>query len=154
MRSRSSTLRTDTISKAADQEWVHWAIRRAGGRLTGPTRQIVAILAETDGHLTADDLIDELDRRVPGTAASTVYRVLQRLDELFVIERVHSGSGAAFYHLSTSAHAHLVCTGCGVVVDVPDSAFAHLSTSLRTAHDFTINPHHCAVLGRCARCSS
>jgi Fur family ferric uptake transcriptional regulator len=114
----------------------------------------VAIFVGTDEHLTADDLIAEVRRRAPGVAPSTVYRVLQRLGELAIIEHVHSGVGPAFYHLRDLGHAHLVCTGCGTVVDVPDSAFAQLSEASRQAFEFTIEPHHSAVLGRCARCSS
>jgi len=46
---------------------------------------VVGVLLETDGHLTADDVIDVLDRSAPGVAPSTVYRVLQRLGELGVV---------------------------------------------------------------------
>jgi len=115
---------------------------------------LVAIFVGTDAHLTADDLIAEVHRRSPGTAPSTVYRLLQRLEQLGVIEHVHSGSGAAFYHLSERGHAHLVCTGCGRVIDVPDAAFEQLSKASRAAYDFTIEPHHSAVLGRCGVCVS
>jgi Fur family ferric uptake transcriptional regulator len=115
---------------------------------------VVSILAGTDQHLTADDLIGEIERRNPGVAPSTVYRILQRLDELQIVEHVHSGVGATFYHLRGQGHAHLVCTSCGSIVDVPDTAFDQLSVSSRRSYDFTIDPHHSAILGRCARCSS
>ena len=136
------------------EEAIHERLRRSGGRLTDPTRVLVAIFVGTDEHLTADDLIAEVHRRSPGTAPSTVYRLLQRLEQLRIIEHVHSGSGAAFYHLSERGHAHLVCTGCGRVIDVPDAAFEQLSNASRAAYDFTIEPHHSAVLGQCGSCMS
>lgn len=131
-------------------------VQRSGGRSTVPTRLVVTILSETEHHLTADDLINEIERRAPGIAASTVYRVLQRLDELDLVEHVHSGAGAAFYHLREHSHAHLVCTECACVVDLAEPASGALRL-LRDialdAHGFTLDPHHAALLGRCQRCS-
>ena len=74
-------------------------IRQRGGRVTAPTRLVVSVLLDTDAHLTADDLIDAVSRRKKGVAPSTVYRVLQRLGEVGVVEHVHPGDGPAFYHL-------------------------------------------------------
>jgi Fur family ferric uptake transcriptional regulator len=145
---------TGSTAPGVEEERIHRLIRSAGGRLTMPTRLLVTILAETDRHLTADDLIAEVERQAPGITPSTVYRVLQRLDELEIVEHVHSGAGPDFYHLREHGHAHLVCTVCGTIIDVPDAAFADLFRSSRRAYDFTIEPRHSAVLGRCASCAS
>lgn len=131
-------------------------VQDSGGRITLPTRLVVAVLAQTDGHLTADDLIVEIDRRAPGIAPSTIYRVLQRLDELGVLEHVHSGSGAAFYHLREHGHAHLMCTACGDITDLSaatSDALHRFSAAVRLAHGFDVDPHHAAMLGRCDACS-
>jgi Fur family ferric uptake transcriptional regulator len=134
------------------QQQIYDVIRAAGGRLTVSTRTLVTILLGSDRHLTADDLIAEVNRRAAGIAPSTIYRLLQRLDELGVIEHVHSGTGPTFYHLREHGHVHLVCNQCGAVIDVPDSVFVGLSRDVQRAYDFTIEPHHAALLGRCARC--
>ena len=65
--------------------------------MTIPMRAVVSILLDSDRHPTADDLIVEVERRIPSIAPSTIYRVLSRLDELDIIEHVHSGTGPAFY---------------------------------------------------------
>jgi Fe2+ or Zn2+ uptake regulation protein len=132
-------------------------IQVSGGRSTLPTRLVVTILAETDHHLTADDLINEVERRAPGIAPSTVYRVLQRLDELDVLKHVHSGGGAAFYHLREHAHAHLVCTDCGAITDVSQPVAAVLRSLEEVTsrmHGFILDAHHSALLGRCLLCSA
>ena len=61
---------TDVVS--IDMEDIHAAIRAAGGRLTVPTRVLISILASSDGHLTADDLIDAVEERIPGVSPSTI----------------------------------------------------------------------------------
>jgi Fur family transcriptional regulator, ferric uptake regulator len=132
-------------------------IQDSGGRVTVSTRLVVSILSQTDQHLTADDLIADLDRRAPGIAPSTVYRVLQRLDELELLEHVRTGAGAAFYHLRQHSHAHLVCSDCGGVTDVSGpagDALLHFGTAVRASFGFSIDPDHSALLGRCRECST
>lgn len=131
---------------------VHQTVRDAGGRLTVPTRMVVHLLANGDLHLTADDLIAEIEARTPGIAPSTIYRVIQRLTELEVIEHVHSGNGPAFFHLKVHGHAHLVCNTCGSITDIPESMLASLSKVLDSTYAFRIDPHHSALLGTCSNC--
>lgn len=131
-------------------------IQAAGGRLTTPTRHVVTILSVPDRHLTADDIIAELERVNPGVAPSTVYRVIQRLDDLGLLEHVHHGGGAAFYHLREQGHAHLACSSCGEVADLAalaEAALAAFARVLCEAHGFHLDPHHAALLGTCARCA-
>jgi Fur family transcriptional regulator, ferric uptake regulator len=137
----------------AVREAIFATIRAAGGRVTVPTRIVVEILAEGDAHLSADDLIAEFDERTPGIAPSTVYRVLQRLDQLQVIEHVHSGVGATFYHLRDRGHAHLVCESCGAITDIPDGLLAPVTDAANRDFGFTVRTHHAALLGQCARCA-
>ena len=142
-----STEITDT-----QQESIYDAIRQAGGRLTVPMRIVVAIVLDGDGHPTADDIIAEANRRIPGIAPSTIYRVLGRLDELNIIEHVHAGTGAAFYQLKASSHVHLVCNECGAIINIPEKLFTQLSKNIRNRYQFEIAPRHAAIMGRCAAC--
>jgi Fur family ferric uptake transcriptional regulator len=131
-------------------------IHDSGGRLTTTTRVIVSLLAEPGRHLTAEDLIGEIDRATPGVAASTVYRVLQRLEDLGLLEHVHCGGSAAFYHLVEHGHAHLVCTSCGEITDLSHDAAEALRRfehATRTVQGFVVDAHHAALLGRCERCA-
>ena len=121
--------------------------------MTAPTRLVVGVLLETDAHLTADDLIATVGRRKKGIAPSTVYRVLQRLSEVGVVEHVHPGDGPAFYHLREGGHAHLVCHRCNAVIDIADGALAGLAKKVDEAHGFALDTHHAALLGLCAAVS-
>jgi len=132
-------------------------IQESGGRVTVPTVLVASILAETDRHLTADDVIDELERRQAGIAASTVYRVLQRLAEMGLLEHVRSGAGATFYHLLERPHTHLVCSACGSVLDLDqraEAALRALTAIVRAEHGFELEPHHGALLGSCRGCAT
>jgi Fur family ferric uptake transcriptional regulator len=141
-------------SAESDLERIQHMVRAAGGRLTTPTRMVISILASSDAHLTADDLIASVERDVSGVSPSTIYRVIQRLGDLGIIEHVHSGGGPAFYHLREHGHAHLVCNSCGVVIDLPDRMFNGLTKVARDRFGFSIDAHHSALLGVCSSCSS
>jgi Fe2+ or Zn2+ uptake regulation protein len=127
-------------------------VRASGGRVTAPKRAVVAALAASDRHLTAEDLAERAADALPGIAPSTVYRVLANLEDAGVVEHVHNGREPAFYHLRDRGHAHLVCNRCGAIIDIPDDLFTGLRATIRRRYGFTIEPHHAALLGRCAAC--
>jgi Fur family ferric uptake transcriptional regulator len=139
---------------ATDKDRVYDQIREAGGRITVTTRTVVSILLEAESHLTADDIIDDAERRSPGIAPSTVYRILQRLDELGIVEHVHSGHGPAFYHVRERGHAHLVCSQCGNIIDIPDRVLDSLGQLIRRRYHFTVESRHTALSGRCESCAA
>jgi Fur family ferric uptake transcriptional regulator len=129
-------------------------VRAQGGRVTPAKRAVVGVLAGSDDHLTAEDLITQVTAASPATAASTIYRVLQQLEEIGAVEHVHPGRGPAFYHLREVGHAHLVCQDCGGITDVPDRLLDGLRDQVLDRYGFAVDTHHAAVLGRCAACAS
>ena len=130
------------------------SLRSDGGRVTTARRALVAALVEADAHVTADDLAAVVQAAHPEVHLSTVYRTLDALEQRGVVDHVHLGHGRAVYHLADEPHQHLVCESCGAVVEVPDSLFDELSSTLRQGYGFSIRPKHFAVLGRCASCEA
>lgn len=129
-------------------------LRRHGGRVTGARRAVIAELVRAEGHVTADQLAERIQASQPDVHLSTVYRTLDALEHLGMVDHTHLGHGRAVYHLADDPHQHLVCDACGAVVEVPHETFAQLSRDLRAAYGFTIRPSHFAVLGRCEACSA
>jgi Fe2+ or Zn2+ uptake regulation protein len=127
-------------------------LQRRGGRLTTARRAIVTALVDAPDHVTADDLAASVQRSHPEVHRSTVYRTLDALERLGVVDHVHLGHGRAVYHLSDHPHQHLVCEVCGTVIEVPDAQFSQLAAELEAGYGFHIRPKHFAVLGRCRAC--
>ena len=127
-------------------------LRQAGGRITPARRALVSALLDADAHVTADDLAELVQRSHPDVHQSTIYRTLDALEELGIVDHVHLGHGRAVYHLADDPHQHLVCEACGHVIEVPDAVFRQLATDLRRDYRFTLRPNHFAVLGRCEAC--
>jgi len=120
--------------------------------MTAPRQAIIEHLLVADGHVTADELAARVQQELPEVHLSTVYRTLDTLEEIGVVDHVHLGHGRAVYHLADQRHQHLVCDGCAMVLEVPDSLFAALADTLLEQYGFTIRPHHFAVPGLCAAC--
>ncbi|TMM17939.1 MAG: transcriptional repressor [Actinobacteria bacterium] len=128
-------------------------IREQGERVTTARRALVTALVQAKGHVTADDLAALVQKAQPDVHLSTIYRSLDALERIGVVDHVHLGHGRAVYHLADEPHQHLVCEVCGAVVEVPDATFAELGDNLHRRYGFTIRPNHFAVLGRCRACA-
>lgn len=142
------------LSTPASVEEVLAQLRARGGRVTTARRQLVEALFETSAHRTAEDLAAQVQHRAPDVHISTIYRNLDELERLGVIVHAHLGHGPATYHLSSSAHSHLVCERCGATIEAPEELFRGLAGEAERSFGFTIDPRHFAVLGRCRDCAA
>ncbi|HEV2360115.1 MAG TPA: transcriptional repressor, partial [Acidimicrobiales bacterium] len=129
-------------------------LRSRGLRVTTARRILLETLFDASGHKTADELAAVIQSRAPDVHLSTIYRNLDELERLGLVVHAHLGHGPATYHLASAAHGHFVCEVCGAMVEAPDELFEELGTAARERYGFTIDPHHFAVLGRCAVCAS
>jgi len=127
-------------------------LRAHGGRATPARRLLLGALVASPGHRSAEELAAEVQARAPDVHITTIYRNLEELERLEVVDRMHSGHGPATYHLASGAHGHLSCEGCGAVTEIPGEVFRGLAEAARGTYGFVINPGHFAVSGRCANC--
>lgn len=127
-------------------------LRARGGRVTSCRRTILETFLGFGGHVTAEALTARVQALQPDVHESTVYRFLDELERLGVVDHVHLGHGAAVYHLASDAHHHLVCDGCGSVTEVPEEVFAELRARLQGDFGFSLRPRHFAVTGNCRAC--
>ncbi len=129
-------------------------VRSHGGRATPARRLLLTALFGSSEHRSAEDLAAEVHAQAPDVHLSTIYRNLDELERLGVIDSTRLGAGPATYHLASAAHGHLVCEQCGTMTEVPDEIFADLVRVAVTDYGFAINPHRFAVTGRCADCQA
>src|SRR5919205_4058324 len=93
------------------------SLRGRGERLTTARRALLTALANADDHRTAEELAAEVRAAHPAIHRATIYRTLDTLHRLGVVEHSHLGHGPAVYHLADSVHHHLVCEDCGSVTE-------------------------------------
>jgi Fe2+ or Zn2+ uptake regulation protein len=127
-------------------------LRRRGIRITSARRAVITALVGTDGHVTAEDIAQLVQRRAPDVHLSTVYRTLESLEAAGVVDHVHLGHGRAVYHLTADRHQHLVCEQCRKVVHLPDGLYDDLARDIEDRYRFELRPHHFALIGVCEDC--
>ncbi len=127
-------------------------MREHGGRATTARRLLLTALFASPGHRSAEELGAEVQARVPCVQKSTIYRILDELERLQIVDRTHLGHGPATYHLASPAHGHLVCEKGGTMTEVPGQLFDGLAEMTRSRYGFTIQPHRFAATGLCASC--
>ena len=143
------TRREDTVEGILDQ------LRREGGRVTASRRAVIdVLLASPSHHMTAADVVDAVRADHPDFHESTVYRTLERLTELGVVDRIQIGPGPAVFHLSTAQHHHLVCERCGAVTEASADLLDAVATRLRRDHAFVLDPGATSLHGWCVACRS
>lgn len=141
--------------EAADRlEQILAVLRDSGGRITSPRRAILKAIIEHRGHPTAEQLTADVQAEQPDVHESTVYRFLEDLERLGIVDHVHLGHGPAVYHFADDTHHHLVCESCGLVVELPDRTLEEFREALRLELGFKTEFRHFALPGRCRACSA
>jgi Fur family ferric uptake transcriptional regulator len=136
------------------ENWTELATRAltaAGFRSGGGRRRVVELLGSEDCALTAL----EIDRQLPGVGRATVYRALEQLEGLGLIQRVDvKGDAAGFERVDPSGHHHhhIVCEQCGRVVAFEDDRLEQAILALAERPDFKVSSHDVTLRGECASC--
>ena len=130
------------------------ALRERGMRVTSQRIVINRVLHELYEHVTADEVLEAVEERLPGVSLPTVYATLELLEELGEIKRVAIPGGPALFDRRTSAHHHMVCRLCGRAEDI--DADVDLKGALRSAkrRGFESRDAQVLVTGVCAECAT
>ena len=129
------------------------ALRQRGIRLTPQRRMILDAIAQSKGHVTAEDIHHRILPTYPDISISTVYRNLERLLELRLVTVTDMGGGRYCYQvIGQRPHHHLICHRCGAVLELDDSLVADLRLHIEREYDFTAEIDHLALWGLCAQC--
>ena len=128
------------------------SLRDHAKRITGPKRAVVEVLVGAEDHLTADEVTQRVQLLRPDVSPSTVYRILDELEDLALVVHSHAGHAAAVYHLSGRSHGHVTCESCHVTFEVSSDVFNRLANELLSSLGFELNRHHVALSGLCAHC--
>jgi Fur family transcriptional regulator, ferric uptake regulator len=127
-------------------------LHEKGLRLT-PQRELVLAAVRDLEHATPEEVAEKVRQSHPGINLSTVYRNLETLENVGLVQHTHLGHGGLRYHASTEEiHAHLNCESCGLIIEVPIEATSALTQSLLDDYGFHTALEHLAIAGRCETC--
>jgi Fur family ferric uptake transcriptional regulator len=128
-------------------------LRRLGVRVTPQRLFVLEALELTGGHMTAEEIMHWASRRYPALNLATVYRALDLLVSVGLVEQTDLGGGATYYELVGDApHHHLACERCGEVIEMDEALLAGLRADALRLYGFHAQPRHLAIFGVCGAC--
>jgi Fur family ferric uptake transcriptional regulator len=125
-------------------------IRSRGLRLTRQRLLITETFFRRGGHTTVDDLYQELLKTQPGIGYATVYRTLKLLVECGIAESLQFGEDSTRYEPASEHHDHLICTGCGTIIEFENETIENLQEEIAKMFGFTLTHHNMELYGRCS----
>ena len=142
-----------------NEEKVKDLLREKGLKVTSQRLMVLNILsAHGDEHLTVEEIYDLAKEESPEIGLATIYRTVQVLLELHVIEKVTFDDGFARYELngeetgSGHRHHHAICTLCGKVYSLETDLLDTLEKQVFESLGFEVTDHEVKLYGLCSAC--
>jgi Fur family ferric uptake transcriptional regulator len=120
------------------------------------TKQRAAVLAALDdgAHLTAEALLDRVRTQLPNISLGTIYRTVDILRELGLVQMFCHAGMAARYEASLSKHHHLVCDRCRDITNVNVPALSDVIAGIAAHYRYGDIDASLTITGRCAACAA
>lgn len=130
-------------------------VSRLGLRATRQREIIASEFLSSDGHLSAEDLLQKVRKQDSGVSLATVYRTLKLLEESGLARSHRFGDEHAIFEPKLedeSHHDHLICLKCGRIVEFMDDQIEVLQEAVAKRHGFAIQWHRLELYGHCSSC--
>jgi len=136
-------------------ESIERRILSEGGKRSRSRSAVIEAFFRGRTHVTVEELARALRSGSTGVGNVTVYRTLKLLSRMGYAKELDFGDGARRYESNLSAHHdHLVCTGCGKVIEFEDPDIEKLQDLVTRRHGFQPEAHRLEIFGRCRKCAS
>ncbi len=124
-----------------------------GYRLTEARRAVVNLVAGASRALTPLEVFEKARKKNPALGLVSVYRTLEKLEELNLIQRVHQPGGCQAFIAASRGHAHLLlCKRCGEVAFFEGDDLDALIKSISKKTGYNVSEHWLQLFGLCATC--
>jgi Fur family ferric uptake transcriptional regulator len=130
-------------------------LRAASGRSGGARRLVVEVLGEQNCCLSAQEIHDRVRASGERVGIASVYRALDGMDELGLVQRVDLGDGVARFepaHAGGDHHHHLVCDDCGKVEPFADPSLESAIERVADGRGYAVAAHDVVLRGACEDC--
>lgn len=143
-----------------NQEHFKSLLKQNGLKVTTQRVAILEVLNNRPGkHLTAEEIYDYVKKKYLDIGIATVYRTIQMLSELNLIDKLNLGDGYVRYEISKTSkeetchhHHHLICLDCGSIFAFQDDLLETLEERIKETMGFEIVDHEVKLYGHCKKC--
>lgn len=130
-------------------------LRRKGFRLTAARKYVIEVLYQHYDYLGAYDIHHLLEATGIHTGIASIYRVLEMLQNLNMLQQEEFSQGGIRYrlHRSPQHHSHqLICSRCGRTEELGECPLSHWARRLEQDSGYAIQEHWLRFFGICPDC--
>lgn len=128
-------------------------LKSHGYKLTPQRRAVIRIVTSSSDHLSPNEIHEKIREIYPGTGLVTIYRTLEILTDLGLVCELRSAGNSRSYTMGEEQHHHhLICSGCGTVVNFTGRYLEELEENLAKESGFRIDRHLLEFVGLCRDC--
>lgn len=128
-------------------------LKTTGVRITPQRHAILEYLIESMSHPTADEIYKALEGKFPNMSVATVYNNLRVFRESGLVKELTYGDSASRFDFVTNKHYHIICEGCGKIVDFHYPGLDEVEHFAAHVTGFKINSHRMEIYGTCPTCT-
>ncbi len=142
------------------QELLKDRLKEKGLKVTRQRLLVLSVLEENSGrHMTAEDIYELVAEDYPDIGLATVYRALQLLWDMQLVDRISFDDGCVRYEIghlfkgeAKHNHHHLICRKCNKVIPFGDDLLDDLEHHIEEATGFHVLDHELKFFGLCREC--
>ena len=128
-------------------------LQENGYRLTEARRSVVEIIQTSTRALTPVEVFDMARKKYRALGLVSVYRTLEKLEELHLVQRVHQPQGCQAFIAESNGHEHLLlCQNCGQVTFFKGDDLDSLIQAISKKTGYLVREHWLQLFGLCQAC--
>lgn len=135
-------------------------LKSKGLKVTNQRKAVLkALSSKPDQHLTAEEIYELVRVDTPEIGIATIYRTIQLLCELGLIDKLNLDDGYVRYEIGKEDknehhHHHLICVNCGKVLKFDDDLLDELEKQVEKTTGFIVHDHELNMYGYCRDCQN
>lgn len=129
-------------------------IKKKGLKFTSQREAVLEEILNVKGHFEIEDMVKTIKEKNIPVSRATVYRTLNILKEMGLVNEVIKYSNKTIYEISLKQHHdHLICTKCGNIIEFSEEEIEKLQDKICKEYGFKPETHRLEIFGTCKNCS-
>jgi len=129
------------------------AAEMRGHPVTAYRQLLLRLIHDAHGHIDAKELYRRAIGKGQDISLATVYRNLHLFKELGLVNERRLGQAQCYYEVKRATqHHHLVCQGCGKIIDFVSPLIGKLVDKVQREHNFNVTKTELYFEGYCEEC--
>lgn len=137
-------------------EKLQTALKLTNLKVTTDRLELLKILQEKAKPTSIAELHTIASRRNPNLNLTTVYRNMETMEEVGLVQKFNFGENQFLYELRNEQdhHHHLVCSNCRKIIDLEKTFRESFFDQVERSHGFKVISHNFEIFGLCSECQT